>query len=121
MRVANDIVSIIEKHKDDPGIDVHKLKPGTKIEVRTVRSFYEFEVVGPPGYLMARGGKHIDGRQKIYFSGSTYGGSMIRQGWIGQGMNMEFICNRRRISTTIAKEASIVGDNWEYKIFSPCS
>lgn len=113
-----DIARIIKKHKDDPGIDVHKLKPGTKIKVKTKASFYEFEVTDTPGRLMAQGGKYIVGCQEVRFIGSTYGGSMLRIGWIGQDMYMEYALPNKVITSSRIVSATVVGDDWEYTVFN---
>lgn len=113
-----EIARIINKHKDDPGIDVYKLKPGTKIKVKTERSLYEFEVTDTPGRLLARGGKYISGIEEIHLTGSTYGGSMIRVGWIGQDMLMEYVLPHKRITSSRVVEATVCGPDWEYTVFS---
>lgn len=62
--IIPDIVEFLDQRKNDPGIDVHKLKPGTKIKVHTIYSLYEFEVTDKPGYLLAIGGLYIKTPQK---------------------------------------------------------
>ena len=113
-----EIARIIKQHKDDPGIDVHKLKPGTKIKVKTAYTLYEFEVTDTPGRLLAQGGKYISGREEIILNGSTYGGSMLRIGWIGQDMLMEYVLPTKRITSSRVVEATVVGPDWEYTVFS---
>jgi hypothetical protein len=116
--IPNDVEALLDAHKNDPGVDVHKLKPGTKIKVHTINSLYEFEVTDKPGYLLGQGGEYIKTQQKVYLNGSTYSGSMIKIGWIGQDMNMElFLGHKRKLTTSNAREATIIGEGWEYTVF----
>lgn len=117
--IPNDVEALLNARKNDPGIDVHKLKSGTKIKARTINNLYEFEITDQPGYLLAQGGKYIKTKKKIYLSGSTYGGSMIKIGWIGLDMNMEiYLGHKRKLTTTNVKEAIIIGEGWEYTVFT---
>jgi hypothetical protein len=109
---------IWEKIEDQAygGINVHQLPPGTTIIARTRNSIYSLEIIDEIGHVIAIGGKHLPERHKVFFSGSTFGGSMLKVGWIGKGMHMEFhLGQRRRLTTTAVRGAKIIGtDNWEY-------
>jgi hypothetical protein len=113
-----DLEVLIEKHKDKPGIDVNKLKPGTKIRVETVYSVYEFKVSHTPGYVYAQGGKHLPYKQLVHFNGCTFGGSAIRPGWIGQDLHMEImVSKKRKLTTSAVQKASVQGDGWAYDLW----
>ena len=45
---------------DNQGININKLKPGTKIKVKTTNHFYEFKITGEPCRVLAKGGKYIN-------------------------------------------------------------
>ena len=118
MEESNDLLSLIDKHKDQPGIDVYKLKPETVIEVVTQNSTYELKVSHTPGYVYAKGGKHIKIKTLVHFNGCTFGGSAIRSGWIGRGMHMEIMLSKKRmLTTTKVKAATIHGDGWKYELW----
>ncbi len=99
------------------GIEVISLKPGTKITVKTLNSVYDMEVTEEPGELLVQGGTHITEKKKIYFSGSTWGGTSIRVGWIGYNMHMEMITGKwRKLTTSPVQEITVSGDGWSYKL-----
>lgn len=114
--VKQDILSIIGKNKNNPGIDVNRLKTGTKLKIKTINSLYEFEVLPERGYLLAQGGKYIKEKQVVWLTGSTYGGSMLRIGWISLDMHMEIWIGKRKLTTSCVKNAMIIGDNWKYSL-----
>jgi hypothetical protein len=108
---------LIEEQAKEPGIDVRRLKPGVRVIVNTMNSEYVLETTEEPGIVYAQGGKHIPHRRKVGFNGSTFGGSMIKVGWIGRGMHMEFQTSVRRILTTSSVRRAVVqGDGWSYEL-----
>lgn len=77
------------------GVYLKDLTVGTVLSIRTRNSAYTLEVRSTP---KADGVKlFISGHQKYcpeprsaHIYGSTWGGSMIKVGFIGRGMNLEF-------------------------------
>jgi hypothetical protein len=113
--LSEEIMAAIRKQEELGGINVHKLKLGTKLLVKTKNSLYSFESTIVPGEMIAQGGKYLLKPKKIYFSGSTFGGSMLKIGWIGYGMHMEMLLEPRRVlKTTPVLAARIIGNGWEY-------
>jgi hypothetical protein len=98
------------------GIDIKKLKSGTKITIRTLNSTYEMEVGEQENEVLIQGGEYFSQPQIVHFCGSTWGGSAICLGWIGYGMHMELYWDDKKLTTSAVQEAVITGDNWEYKI-----
>jgi hypothetical protein len=107
---------LIKKQEELGGIDVFKLKPGTLITVRTKNSLYKFKTTDKQGKLLGIGGKYLPEEREIYFSGSTFGGSCIKIGWIGYLMHMELWIGKKVIKTTSVQDASIEGDGWKYEM-----
>ena len=110
-------VNIDESKGLEYGIDVHSLKPGTAVIVATTNSIYKIVKGQADKYeVKIQGGKYIPEPSWANFSGSTFGGSMIKPGWIGYGMFMEFfvIGERNRYVTSSVRAAKIIGDGWEY-------
>jgi len=103
-----------------PGIDVNNLKPGTKLTIKTIYSTYEMETTDQPGVVLISGGTHINGTQRAQFHGSTWGGSAIKCGWIGQDMHMEMLLldrpRKRRLTTSCVQGAAVQGDGWSYEM-----
>lgn len=99
------------------GVEIMKLKPGTKLEVYTKNTLYEIEKIDFGDNFYAQGGKHLQKRKKIKLHGSTYGGSAIKIDYIGLNMQMEFAIGKERIITTSPIEKiKVVGDGWHYEI-----
>ena len=99
------------------GINVHDLKPGTIVLAVTKNSLYKIIKGKLDKYdILVHGGKHFLEPVKGNFSGSTFGGSMIKIGWIGYGMHMEIHIPsyKKTYKTTPVKAARIVGNDWEY-------
>ena len=100
---------------EENGIDTRKLEPTTKIIVETKNSTYEMEILDDKGNVLVLGGKFFTEPAKAYFNGSTWGGSMIKVGWVGYKMNMEIISRGSQIlTTTAAQTARIIAPEWEY-------
>lgn len=96
------------------GIDVTKLKPNTKIEIKTKNGEYYIELLDNQGNVKIKGSR-IPTPTNAYFSGSTWGGSIIKLHWIGFGMYMEFSLNDKPFWTDAVKTAKIIGQDWEFE------
>jgi len=103
------------------GIDTRKLKPGTKVKVWTKNSIYEMEILNYGGDVLVQGGKYFQEPTPMIFTGSTWGGSMLKMGWVGHMMSMEFQYpgKTRIIFTTFVRRAKIIGENFEYEMDWP--
>lgn len=99
------------------GISIHKLKAGTTVFAVTKNSVYKIIKSSKDQYeVTIQGGKHFLEPVYANFSGSTFGGSIMKIGWIGYGMYMEFYVpsHKKKYRTTPVEAARIVGDGWEY-------
>lgn len=99
----------------DKGIDVSKLEPGTVILVKTRNSNYEI-TIQKNGLVLLKGGQHLPEAKQARFNGSTWGGTCLKVDWIGHEMYMEFLMEKRILTTTKVLEATVKGDGWEYKM-----
>ncbi len=99
------------------GIDVHALKPDTAILVVTKNNLYKLVKGSEDKYeVFIQGGKLFPEIKKIKFTGSTFGGSMLKIGWIGKEMLMEMYCieDKKLYRTSGVVAARIIGNGWEY-------
>lgn len=99
------------------GIDVHKLAIGIKMLVRTQNSLYRIEKCEDG--VIVEGGKYFPQPIKTRFLGSNFGGSMLKIGWIGFAMSMEFVSPidpARVVHTSPVCTAKIIGNGWEYEM-----
>ena len=79
--------------KDMVGLFLRDLPAGHVVEVRTRNSTY----------LLSREGVVVGGKYDGWrVNGSTFGGSMIRLGWVGEGMSLEIQSTGPRVTTTTA-------------------
>ena len=53
-----------------------------------------------------------------YLSGSTWGGSMLRMGWIGHQMHMEVVFKKEKLVTTNVKNVEVTSsdESWSYSM-----
>jgi len=99
--LSDEIIRNIENCEENGGIDLSKLSIGTKIEVHTRNTIYNFEKVGELSeFKIKSNGRYFKKEKLINFPGSTFGGSMIKLYWIGNGMHMEFNLESGRVLTT---------------------
>lgn len=99
-----------------PGIDIRKLKPGTKLEVNTLHSVYYIEFLDYGGKCVVYGGRHIPIPLTAQYVGATQSiGGPIRPGWISPFIGMEFILTQKKIlNTSPVLKARVIGDEWDY-------
>lgn len=112
--MLDQIIELAQKQQELGGIDITKLRPGTKIEVKTQDGKYFIELIDRQGNIIIKG-PEITNQTNAYFAGSTWGGSIMKLHWIGLGMNMELSINNKPFLTRSVKAAKITGPNWEYE------
>jgi hypothetical protein len=111
-------LNIKESKALEMGIDVNRLKAGTILLITTKNNLYKLIKTDREGVVYAQGGKYFTEPTEVYFSGSTFGGSMIKIGWIGYGMIMEMhiIEKKKGIKTSPVQTARVIGNGWEYDL-----
>lgn len=84
------------------GIEVNELKSGDVLEVRTLDALYRFKIINPAtGEVEATSdGQYFQHPEIVNIHGSTFGGSMIKLGWLAVGTWLEI--GRIRLSQTQA-------------------
>jgi hypothetical protein len=71
------------------------------IHVRTRNSDYEIFLLDPKsGRALVRGGEYFAEPAEATVSGSTFGGCMLKVGWLGVGLRMEIYANGQRTVTS---------------------
>ena len=71
------------------------------IHAQTYNSDYEIFLLDPAtGRAMVRGGKYFAVPTEATVNGSTFGGCMIKMGWVGIGLRMEIQAGGRCMITT---------------------
>ena len=73
-----------------PGVDLHELAAGTLIRLLTQNSEYRIVLLDPEaGRVQVEGGRYFRTPTEAVLNGSSCGGSMLRMGWIGVGLQVE--------------------------------
>jgi hypothetical protein len=111
-------LKVISQNNHMSGIDINRLKAGTQIFAVTANNTYIFTVL-PGGYgrVKVKGGSYFREETETTFVGSTWGGSVLKLGWINYGMSMEIMIDPPKFITTSPVQAAIVsGPNWQYEM-----
>lgn len=106
-----DFSNMQEIAKKQGGIQLDQLAINTKIEAQTKNTLYRITVLDNDKYKV-EGGRHYSQPTETHIGGSTWGGSMIKVGWLGLGMHIEF----PECTTTAVKTLKVVApdESWEY-------
>ena len=80
------------------GVFIKDLPVGKTLKVRTQNTVYFIDRVseGPEGLTIQGHPRYCPEPTKAYILGSNFGGSMIKIGFVGRGMYMEFSTENRR-------------------------
>ena len=94
--------------RDAAGLDVRALAPGTVVIVRTRHSRYRLMVLEPDTQrMLVSGGNWFPVPTEVQLVGSTSGGNMLKPGWIGVGLKMEFQRMNGPITTSLVDDVTI--------------
>jgi hypothetical protein len=91
--------AFLEFIHDSEGVELDRLEPLTTLIVRTRNSLYRL-IVGNDGDVLVQGGSFFPEPTPARLDGASAGGSLLRRGWIGVGLLMEFRAGGQRITTS---------------------
>ena len=93
------------------GLSIAELDPITPLVVRTENSLYRITVLEPRcRRIMVQGGVYFPDSTPAELEGSSLGGSLLKQGWIGPGLRMEISSEGKRIVTSRVRSMEIHDD-----------
>jgi hypothetical protein len=96
-----DLDRVIEISPLLEGVSLTTLEACDTIHVRTRNSDYEIFLLDPKsGRALLRGGECFTEPVEATVSGSTFGGCMLKAGWLGVGLRMEIYANGQRTVTS---------------------
>jgi hypothetical protein len=72
------------------GVHLHDIPPGTALDVRTRNRAYTVVYRGGGEALISGHPKYCPEPVPVHITGSTWGGTMLKQSFIGRGMRLEF-------------------------------
>lgn len=103
-----DLDGVAEISPSLEGLTLMTLKACDTIHVRTRNSVYELFMLDPEsGRALARGGEYFAEPAEVTVSGSTFGGCMLKVGWLGVGLRMEIYANGQRTVTSPVQSLSV--------------
>ena len=89
-----------ELSEDDHGLYLNELAPREVVEIRTRNRTYRVENCGEGSALISGHPRFCPNPVEVRIHGSTWGGSMLKVGFIGQGMCLEYSDPESRTITT---------------------
>ena len=93
---------------DADGVDVREVAAGAIVIVRTRNSCYRLVMVEPETQrVLVSGGDWFPEPTEAQLVGATGGGSMLKPGWIGVGLRMEFRHINQPITTSLVDAITI--------------
>jgi hypothetical protein len=103
-----DLDGVVEVSPLLEGVSLMTLKACDTIHVRTRNSDYEIFILDPSsGRALVRGGEYFGEPVEGTVSGSTFGGCMLKMGWLGVGLRMEIYASGQRTITSPVKSLSL--------------
>ena len=105
---------VVEAMSQADGIGLIDVDAFTTLVVRTDNSVYRITILTPYAReVLVQGGTFFPERTRACLSGSSFGGSCLKLGWVGLGLHMEFHAGGQWIITShvraIVVEASATG------------
>jgi len=90
------------------GIGLIDVGPLTTLVVRTDNSVYRITILQPYARdVLVQGGAFFPEPRRACLSGSNFGGSCLRVGWVGVGLHMEFHAEEQWIITSHVQSITI--------------
>ena len=82
---------VVDAVSQTDGIGLTDVDALTTLVVQTDNSVYQITILQPYRHeVVVQGGAFFPERTRAYLSGSSFGGSCLRLGWVGVGSHMEF-------------------------------
>ena len=88
--LADEINEAIIRSEIEGGVYLDALPPGAGIEVETQNRFYRIVNQGHGRALISGHPEYCPHPVQVGIHGSTWGGSMLKVGYVGRGMRLEF-------------------------------
>ena len=86
----------VEAASQADGVGLTDVDTFTTLVVKTDNSVYQITIVQPyKREVVVQGGAFFPERTRAYLSGSSFGGSCLKLGWVGVGLHMEFLAADR--------------------------
>ena len=98
----------VEAVSQADGIGLTDLDAFTTLVVRTDNSVYQITILRPHAReVFVQGGEFFPERTRANLSGSSFGGSCLKVGWVGLGLHMEFHAEDQWVITSHVRAISV--------------
>jgi hypothetical protein len=87
---SDDVNRNIAESEIEGGVLLAALQPSTVLQIQTQNHIYTAVLLGGSEALISGHPKYCPQPVHVAISGSTWGGSMLKQRYIGRGMHLEF-------------------------------
>lgn len=104
--LSAEILACLNQSEQDGGLVWKDIPVGTTVVAKTRNSVYLIEKREDGDFAYVSGGFFTE-PEKVRLNGSTWGGSMIKVGFIGVGMYIEFVrdsAEKPMVTTTAIRE-----------------
>ncbi len=93
------------------GFELARLDSLTRLRVCTQNTSYTLTLMASnDAEVLIEGGRFFPTPARAIFCGSSYGGTLLKIGWIGRGMRMEVFHDGRRIVTSPVESVELLDD-----------
>ena len=90
------------------GIGLTDVDAFTTLVVQTENSVYDITILRPHARdVLVQGGGFFTARTRACLTGSSFGGSCLKLGWVGVGLRMEFHANDEWIITSHVRSIAV--------------
>jgi hypothetical protein len=89
--LSDEVNRNIAQSEIEGGVWIEKLAVGAVLSIRTENTAYTLEKRGENDYWLSGNLRYCPTPTKVHINGSTWGGSMLKVGFIGRDMCMEFV------------------------------
>jgi len=90
------------------GVALPALAPCDTVKVRTHNSDYEIFLLDPEsGRAVVQGGHYFPQPMEAIVNGSTFGGCMLKLGWLGVGLRMEISAYGQSVITSPVRALTV--------------
>src|SRR5579862_4348003 len=129
--LGDQVNSNIVQSEIEGGVQLAALPPATVLQIQTQNHRYTAVMLGGSEALISGHPEYCPEPVQVAISGSTWGGSMLKQRYIGRGMHLEFCHPEYRTPIVTSRIEEIreqplqertdrLADQPEYRIDDPC-
>jgi|ERR1051326_6636453 hypothetical protein len=98
--LADQVNRNIIESEIEGGVYLHDLRPGEALDIQTENRYYRLVNLGADYALLSGHPELCPDPVEVHIQGSTWGGSMLKERFVGRGMHLEFVHPVHRTITT---------------------